>query len=104
MNTTRGHVAALAADFEQVLRRVPVHAHAEVEIRFRLAADDCRQMEYRRGLGGDGAFEEPAVGDVARELFEAGIAQPGSGDDVDERDLADGRVLTVRAAQRTALQ
>ena len=61
-------------------------------------------MEYRRRLGGDGAFEELAVGDVSCELFEAGIAQPGSGDNVDERDLADGRVLAIRAAQRAALQ
>ena len=38
-------VAHSAADLEQRASTVEVHAHAEVEVRFRLAADDGREVK-----------------------------------------------------------
>ena len=51
-------MARRAADFEQRARPVQVHAHAEIEVRFRLTADHRREMKNGGGLAVDGALEQ----------------------------------------------
>ncbi len=79
-------VARRAADFEQRAGAVQVHPHAEIEVRFRLAADDRREMKDGRSLAVDGALEQLPVADVAGDLCDPRIVQAVSRDDVDERD------------------
>ena len=69
-----------AADFEQRARAVQIHAHAEIEVRFRLTADHRREMKDGGRLAFGGALEQLAVADVARDLRQArivAILQPG---------------------------
>ena len=47
VNTTRGRLPGGPAGLEQMPRRIDVDPHAEVEIRFRHAADDRREVKDR---------------------------------------------------------
>ena len=51
-------MARRAADLEQRARAVQVHAHAEIEVRFRLTADHRREMKNGRRLAFGGALEQ----------------------------------------------
>ena len=96
-------MARRAADLEQRARAVQVHAHAEIEVRFRLTADHRREMKNGGGLAFGGALEQLAVADVAGDLRHARITQSFSRDDVDERDPVD-RFVPAAGGEMTALQ
>ena len=88
-------MARSAADLEQRPGAVEVHAHAEIEVGFRLAADDGREMKDGGGVRVDGALQQRSVADVASDLRDPRVGQPFGGDDVGEGDLVDRAIVTV---------
>ncbi len=93
-------MAAGAAAFQQQARSIEVDTHSEIEIRFGLAADNCRQVKDGGRLRRDHSLKQSTVGDVAGDLFNPRVVETGGGDHVDQDDLADGLQLaaTVRQA------
>ncbi|MNT21751.1 hypothetical protein D3C72_1570990 [compost metagenome] len=92
-------MSQFAADVEQQSRGVEVDAHAQLEIGFRLAADDGGQVEDRAGLRIDGSAHESTVGDVARDHCHARIVEIMRGHHVDQYQLADRLQLAVAVRQ-----
>ena len=93
-----------AADVEQVSRRIKVDPHAQVEVGLGHAADDRRQMKDRRGLGIDHVLDEGGIGDVPGEGRHARVRVSGRQDHIDEHQLLNRLVVTIRRAERPALQ
>ena len=94
----------LAAELQQMARRVEIDPHAQIEICLRLAAHHRRQMKNRRRLGIDGPLEHLAIGDVTRDLPDAGVGHARRSDDVDERDRIDSGGAAVGSAEDAALE
>ncbi|ABA53116.1 hypothetical protein BURPS1710b_A0443 [Burkholderia pseudomallei 1710b] len=95
-------VPARAAHVEQQARRIEVDPHPEVEIGFRLAAHDRREMEDRVRARVDRGLEHGAIGDVADARRHARIIEVVGLDDVEQHELVDAPRRAVRAGQLAA--
>ena len=104
MNTNLGGAFELPAAFEQHARGVEIHAHSDIEVRLGLPADDGGQMEYRIGVGRDGAFSHGGVGQVAGHRCDAAIVEPRGRGHIQQYDRRDLALLSARVGERAALE
>jgi len=97
-------MTARAADLQQRSRRVEVDAHAEIEIRLSLAADNGSKVKDRGGIGVDQALEQRRIGNVAGERADPRVAGRWGRDDVEEHEAVDCLFPAVEAGELAALE
>ena len=104
VNTNLGGAASVAATLEQRARGVEVDAHADVELRLRLPADDGGEMEHACPCRARRRARRRRVGEVAGDGRHARVAGQRRGRDVDERDRRDRAHASARVGERAALE
>ena len=82
-------MTACATRLENLPRRIQIDAHAEVEIRFGLAAHDGREMKHRRDVSVDRMFDELAVRNVSGQRADSGVAKRVGRRQIDEGQSVD---------------
>jgi len=97
-------VAAHPAGFEQQPRRIEIDAHAKLEIRLSLAADNRSQMEDGRRSSVDHAFQHAALGDIADLDAHPAIVKPTRRNHVQQHKLGQRLRLAMRVFQCAARQ
>ena len=93
-----------ARAFEEISRRIEVHAHADVEVGFGLAADDGRQVKYRVGIRRDDRVDERAIIQRALDRPHAHVGVRRRRHDVDEHELAHRPRIAAGIGQRSSLE
>ncbi len=91
----------LATALEQRASRVEVDAHADVELRFRLAAHHRRKMEDGIGVVRHDPFNQRGLGKIAGHHRDAPVGDR-RGDDVDQHQVADLVRLAAGVGERAA--
>ncbi|MNI60846.1 hypothetical protein D3C73_1160830 [compost metagenome] len=97
-------MAQRAAHVQQGARGIQVDAHAQIEIRLGLTADDGGQVKDDAGIGVDGCAQHGGVGDVAHPRMHALVGEGVRLHDVQQVDARDGLRAACVQRQRALLK
>ena len=104
VNTNLGGASRRAAALEQRARRVEIDAHADVELRLGLSADDRREMEHAVGIRRDRALDQRRIGEVAGDGVRRADRRPTRGATSTSTIASDRALAAARVGERAALR